>query len=127
VDKAGRVYVGDTGNGRVAIFGELADGTYGYSGQFGGTGTGDGQFSALAGIGVAADDTVYVVDQRSVGPPRVEKFNPFGAQFTGWGSDQLQSLAGLALDGSGHVVVVDSLGNYVGVYTTRGDLVRQLP
>ena len=125
VDKSGRVYVADTGNSRVSIFSLLPDGSYGYSGQFGGAGGAAGQFSALGGIAVAQDDTVYAVD---TGGHRVQKFNPFGAPFKSWiAAAQLQSVAGLALDGSGHVIVVDSQSNRVGVYSAAGSLIRQLP
>jgi len=125
VDKSGRVYVADTGNSRVSIFSLLPDGSYGYSGQFGGAGASAGQFSALGGIAVAQDDTVYAVD---TGGHRVQKFNPFGAHFKSWtAAAQLQSVAGLTLDGSGHVIVVDSQNNRVGVYSAAGALIRQLP
>ncbi len=122
VDSSGRVYVTDTGDNRVVIFSPAPDGSYIYSGQLGGAGTNEGQFSGLAGIAVTPNNVVYAVDQ---GGQRVERFNPFAAHFKSWaGGGHLQSLAGLALDTDGHIVITDSLSNTVDVYSTAGALIR---
>jgi DNA-binding beta-propeller fold protein YncE len=58
VDAPGNVYVTDTYNHRVEVFGN--DGTF--LTQWGGYGLGAGQFYRPMGIGVAADGRIYVAD-----------------------------------------------------------------
>jgi DNA-binding beta-propeller fold protein YncE len=81
IGAGGEVYVADScidpltapevGNNRVQVF--SPDGIY--LTQWGGYGTGDGQFSNPEGVAVDADGEVYVVDSNN---HRVEKFTPAG-------------------------------------------------
>ena len=61
VDGSGRVYVTDSRNDRVQVFG--TDGQF--LTQWGSQGSGDGQFSSPTGIAVDGSRMVYVVDSRN--------------------------------------------------------------
>ncbi|MGP8159778.1 MAG: hypothetical protein ACLQGJ_00945 [Candidatus Dormibacteria bacterium] len=68
----GDVYVADTANNRVLVFTFSPTSGFSYLAQFGGKGTGNGQFSEAYGVAVdAVNRWVYVVD----GAGRVEKFS----------------------------------------------------
>ena len=68
---AGRVYVADNGNHRVQVF----SGTGVFLGQWGGLGTGPGQFAAVTGFAVDEQGAIYVVDS---GLGCVQKFEQCG-------------------------------------------------
>src|SRR5688572_4105472 len=78
VDSGGAVYVTDYAMDRVVKFG--ADGTV--LGQWGGSGSALGQFSAPFGIAVD-EQAVYVVDQLN---GRVQKFAHDGTPIAAWGA-----------------------------------------
>jgi len=65
------IFVTDTGNERVQVFGK--DGTF--LRAFGGFGTGDGQLQEPTGIAVAPDGNIYVADS---GNGRIAVFTPAG-------------------------------------------------
>jgi DNA-binding beta-propeller fold protein YncE len=124
-----------------------ADTGFGQVGQFGSFGSGDGQFSAPAGVAVdQASNHVYVVDR---GNSRVETFdssgafiNTFGADVGGAGVDicttacgpgtqgsgngQFSSPTGITVDSSGNVYVVDSANNRVEKFSSSGAFLSQI-
>jgi RHS repeat-associated protein len=105
----GELYVTDSRNNRVERFAESG----GYLGEFGATGTGNGQFegpTGIAGDGVNGD--LYVVDE---GNGRVEAFSPAGeyrSQFAtkGAGNGELKAPEGVAVNAAGEAYV-DDAGN----------------
>jgi DNA-binding beta-propeller fold protein YncE/tetratricopeptide (TPR) repeat protein len=61
VDKAGKIYVADTGNDRIQIFNP--DGTY--DNMFGESGSGEGQFRAPSGVAVNSKGNIYIADSKN--------------------------------------------------------------
>jgi DNA-binding beta-propeller fold protein YncE len=100
-----------------------------YVGQFGSSGSGNGQFNepVAAAVDFVSGD-VYVVDS---GNNRIEKFDPFGhylSQFgtSGSGNGQFNDPAGVALDPStGDVYVTDSDNNRVEKFDSNGRYLSQ--
>jgi DNA-binding beta-propeller fold protein YncE len=82
VDKAGHVYVGDTGNYKVKKFD--SDGRLIL--EWGRPGQGDGQFTHIAGIKVDDAGVVYVVDwnREQWEKSRIQKFSPYGRFLGTW-------------------------------------------
>jgi DNA-binding beta-propeller fold protein YncE len=119
----GDVYVVDAGNDRVQRF----DAAGGYQGQFGTTGTGDGQFTFggnLAGVAVdQSTGSVYVTD---TGNNRVQRFSAAGAyqaQFGAGGADdgEFASPIAVAVDPTSHdVFVADRDNNRVQRFSSAG-------
>ncbi len=76
VDKAGNVYIGDSGNYRIKKF----DSEGRFITQWGSPGQGDGQFEMIGSIKVDSSGTVYVLDT-DFGKwehNRIQKFTPYG-------------------------------------------------
>jgi DNA-binding beta-propeller fold protein YncE len=99
---------------RLSIFagGPFHTDDYVFIGEWGGEGSGDGQFGYPKGIAVDGG-SVYVVDNWN---NRVDKFSPDGRFLMRWGTSgggegQFNSPTGIAFDESGNIYVVDS-GNY---------------
>ncbi len=104
----GYVYAGDGGNHRVEKF----DSNGNYVLQFGTSGSGDGQFNGVSGIGVDSSGNVYAVDSGNISHLRVEKFDSGGnylAQFGSYGSSdgQFLNIRGLAVDSGNNIYVAD--------------------
>ncbi len=84
-----------------------------YLGEWGGAGSGEGQFNAPRGIVADSQSNVYVVDS---GNSRVQKFNEAGQYLGQWGTPgggpgQFSSPVGIAVDRGDFVYVAD-LGNH---------------
>lgn len=124
VDQRGDVYVADAVNHRIQKFssrGQLLT-------QWGTRGVATTEFEFPYAIAVSNDDRVYVVD---AGNSRVQVFNTDGAYDTEWGTNGIENgafnfvvdsaaddgvfgfLAGIAVDSSRHVYVVDTGNNRV--------------
>lgn len=99
-----------------------------FQSQFGGTGSGNGQFQSPVGDVIDGSNNIYVVDMDN---SRVEKFDSSGtfkSQFGTSGSGTLDFPRGIAIDGSGNiwvtdtgngrVVEFDSTGSYKAAYTS---------
>jgi tripartite motif-containing protein 71 len=141
-DSTGALFVADTNNERVQ---ELTT-TPSYTGQFGSSGTGNGQFAANNGAydtSCDASDNVWVVDR---GNARVQKFNNAGAYQSQFGSFDdgtpevigsnawvLQDTYGpsfnsldlttpgqVAIDSTGRVLIADTGNNRLVILTSAG-------
>lgn len=110
VDKAGDVYISDSGNHRVKKFdsqGRLLT-------QWGTAGKGEGQFEIIRSVKVDGSGAVYVVDQERLGSPRhsrIQKFSSFGKfietwQRTGPDVEQFELATDIAMSSNGNVFVL---------------------
>jgi DNA-binding beta-propeller fold protein YncE len=145
---SGNVYVADTGNDRVDVFGAtgsfieafgwgVADGqpraeVCTTNCQAGIAGTGPGQFSrpttvAVGGQPGSAENKVFVGD---AGDNAVEKFDAGGnfmSMIDGTSTPQghFQNLVGVAVDQNGNLWTADGSTNNVDEFDAHGDFVRQ--
>ncbi len=116
------VYITDRNNHRVQVFAR-SSGTYGIARQWGGLGSGSGQFNKPRGIDVfdyAGQRRVIVADQDN---NRVQVFDANGnyiTEFNGSGSagGEFENPTGLAIDGIGFVYVVDHKKHIVQKWVT---------
>lgn len=126
----GSIYVADSTNHRIAIFGKdgvLARtiGTYGLAPQ-------QNVLNQPWGVAVGSDGTTYVADTWNY---RVAKFDPSGKWLTAWGYQgpnvttdplALWGPRGIALDANGSVYLTDTGNKRVQVFDGTGKFVRQL-
>ena len=101
--------------------------TYVYFLQFGGQGSGNGQFQYPNGSAVDKNGNVYVVDQAN---SRIEKFTSNGSYLSQWGSTgsgngQFLAPTGIAVDTLGNVYVTDTGNHRVQKFTTGGFYLAQ--
>jgi DNA-binding beta-propeller fold protein YncE len=104
-----RIYVADTGNKRVQVFGPTGD----FAFQWGGGGTGEGYLDEPVGIALGPEGDVYVADTWN---RRIQVFNSDGEYLRqwpiqGWDSGLPEEKPYLAVGGLGHVYVTDP-GHY---------------
>ena len=97
---------------------------------FGGAGTGDGQFTALNALALAASGNVYAVD--GSGASRVQEFSNTGQFIRKWGGNgtgdgQFMGTYAIAIGPSGHVYVGDYGNDRVEVFTSDGTYLDQWP
>jgi uncharacterized protein (TIGR03663 family) len=103
ISAAGDVYVTDTGNKRVQVFG--LDGTF--KRMFGGSGNAPGQFSEEVGLSLDPDGNVWVADTWN---NRIQKLTPNGdplmqiAVPDGWQSPAVSNKPYLTVDAQGRIV-----------------------
>jgi DNA-binding beta-propeller fold protein YncE len=123
LDSSNNVYVADFSNNRVEKFTSSGN----YLTQWGGSGSGNGQFIGAAGVAVDSSNNVYVVDY---GNGRVQKFDSNGNYLTQWGSSgsgnsQFAYPHGIAVDRSNNVYVTDDGNNRVEKFTSSGNYLTQ--
>lgn len=116
-DAEGRVYVADTGNVQVAVFG--VDGKQ--IRRWGERGKGPGQFMEPFGIAYL-DGQVFITDSKL---DRVEVFSSDGKfqyQFGGVGSEpgKLKTPRGIAVSGQGRLYVAEAGSALISVFTPQG-------
>jgi tripartite motif-containing protein 71 len=122
VDDAGNLYVTDYAGDRVMKF--SPDGAV--LAEWGGPGTGQGQFSGPFGVTLDEHNGVYVVDQLN---SRIQKFSPDGEFLAAWGgagaaAGQLRTPFGAASVPAG-VYVADFGNDRVLFFAHDGQLVRR--
>ncbi len=123
-DSKGSVWVADYFNDRVQRF--TADGAF--MSAFGGSGSGDGQFSRPTGICYdEAHQVIYVADS---GNRRIQKFTRYGTYLLKWGSagsgpGQFNNPHGVAVDTDGNVYVADLSNHRVQVFQPDGTFIRE--
>jgi uncharacterized protein (TIGR03663 family) len=120
IDAAGNVYVTDTGNKRVQVFGP--DGQF--LDQWGGFGVGDGQMDEPVGIAIDQEGYIYVADTWN---QRVQKFDKdfnFVTKWpiSGWYGQSVVNKPYLAVAGD-RVYVTDPEGYRVIVFDRDGKFV----
>ncbi len=118
----GDIYVTDQGNHRVQQF--TSTGTFVRT--WGNTGTGNGQFSTLAGITVDPSGNVWVAD---FGNNRVQEFTASGAYISqlgskGTGDGQFENPVGMAFSG-GNLYISDYHNNRIQEFGPAGGYIGQ--
>ena len=118
------IYVVDTGNERVQVFG--LDGTFRRA--FGGWGSEPGRLLEPVGIAIGPDDLVYVADS---GNARVSVFRPDGTPVTNWPVAAWQQAASyfepyLAFGPDGALYLASKDSGTIEVYDTAGTLIRSV-
>jgi sugar lactone lactonase YvrE len=130
-DSSGNLWVSDKSNNRIQKFNSSGSWllTVPGSGCAGGsppacaTGSGNGQFSAPAGIATDSSGNVWVVDGNN---SRVQEFNTSGSFLLKFGSNGTgngqfsNSNGGIAVDSSANVWVSDNANNRVEVFNSSG-------
>ena len=117
------IYVADTYNNRVEVFGPSGS----YLSQFGSAGTGNGQFYGPVSIAIDASGNLWVVD---LGNARLEKFDSSGNYITQFGSSgsgngQFSWPTSSAIDSSGNIWVLDGYNARVQEFNSSGTYVTQ--
>ena len=130
IDSSDNVYVGDSGNYRVQKLD--TDGNsiakWGANGGDGSSGSGNGEFSDMRGIALAADGNLLVVDE---GNYRVQKLNSttgaYISQFgtNGSGDGQFEGPTGVAADSLGNIYVADMSQSRIQKFTSSGTYIDQ--
>ncbi|RLC81280.1 MAG: hypothetical protein DRI61_04165 [Chloroflexi bacterium] len=118
IDAEGNLYVTDTGNKRVQKFSPKGK----FLGQWGGFGTGDGQFDEPVGIAIDKDGNIYVADTWN---RRIQKFDRdfnYLAQWPilGWESQSVLNKPYLAVDNQGRIYATDPEFYRVLVFDSSG-------
>lgn len=121
VDAEGNLWVTDTGNKRVLKFSPEGEPL----GQYGGAGSGPGQFDEPVGIAVAPNGEIYVADAWN---SRIQRFSP-AFEYLGeiavdtWGSQEVSDKPYLAILGDGTIVASDPAASTVLVFDSAGQAV----
>jgi DNA-binding beta-propeller fold protein YncE len=103
ISSSGDVYVTDTGNKRIQVFG--LDGTF--KRMFGGAGSAPGQFNEEVGLSLDADGNLWVADTWN---NRIQKLSPNGEPLAsipvsgGWDNPAVTNKPYVAVDAQGRVV-----------------------
>ncbi|MBI5739603.1 MAG: carboxypeptidase regulatory-like domain-containing protein [Nitrospirae bacterium] len=126
VDGSGRLFVGDSGDGRVSFY-DLNGGSFQYVGELG---AGAGEFGYPGDIAVSQNGNVYVTDSvnnivkvynASTGA-YVSSIGSFGA-----GSGQFNFPAGIACDDTTQqIYVVDQINGRIQVFNLTGTYIRSI-
>jgi DNA-binding beta-propeller fold protein YncE len=95
--------------------------------QWGGDGTGDGQFSLANHLTVAPDGTVLVADDNN---SRIQRFTNTGTFLAKWGTrgfadGQFAGASGVATDAAGNVYTTDYSNGRVQVFSAAGAFIRK--
>jgi DNA-binding beta-propeller fold protein YncE len=125
INAAGEVYVTDTGNKRVQVFG--LDGTF--KRMFGGAGGAPGQFNEQVGLSLDAQGNVWVADAWN---NRIQELSPTGdalAQIpvpNGWQSQAVTNKPFLTVDAQGEIVASFPDQGNLAVFSADGQQTKQI-
>lgn len=119
----GYVYVADSGNNRIQKF----DSRGNYITQWGGPGSGEGEFKDPTDVAVDSKGYIYVADS---GNNRIQKFDGDGNRITQWGGQgyeigQFETPVSLATDIYSNVYVADSRNNRVQIFESDGTFISE--
>lgn len=122
-----KVYVADRGNNRISVFTGASTATPTPFAQYGGNGTGEGQFNEPTGTAAGPNGSVYVSDLEN---NRIQHLSVTGQVINQWGSagtgdGQFDQPRGLAVGVGGDVYVADSNNNRIQRFTSTGTFVSQ--
>jgi tripartite motif-containing protein 71 len=132
VDAQGNVYISDTTNNRIVVYGATGGpstwGSYGVSWDYNGNyNLNPGKFNEPMGIAIGKSGNIYVADYQN---SRIQEFSPAGAFITQWGgygsgNTQFEYPRGIAIDSNGNVYVVDEIAARVQEFTSGGTYITQ--
>ena len=125
ISSDGEVYVTDTGNKRVQVFG--LDGTF--KRMFGGEGNAPGQFKEEVGVALDGQANVWIADTWN---GRIQKLSPSGeplAQIpvSGWESQNVTNKPYLAVDVQGRIFASFPEQARLVMYAADGQQLKELP
>ena len=118
VDDDGNIYVTDTGNKRIQVFGP----DYGHLYSFGGPGIIEGRLEEPVGLAIGPDNLIYVADTWN---NRVQVFTLNGEfvrewPIAGWTSQTVVNKPYVAVDSKGRVYISDPEGPRILVFDSEG-------
>jgi sugar lactone lactonase YvrE len=125
ISPAGEVYVTDTGNKRVQVFG--LDGSF--KRMFGGSGSAPGQFNEEVGLSLDPSGNVWIADTWN---NRVQEFSSNGEPMTafsvgnGWTSQAVTNKPFLAVDSQSRIVASFPDQGRVVMYSPEGQQLKEL-
>jgi sugar lactone lactonase YvrE len=126
VSSAGEVYVTDTGNKRVQVFG--LDGTF--KRMFGGVGSAPGQFNEQVGLSLDSHGNVWVADTWN---GRIQELSPNGDPLasvpvpSGWTSQAVSNKPYIAVDAAGQIIATFPDQGRVTLFSPEGQQLQDLP
>jgi sugar lactone lactonase YvrE len=126
ISPSGELYVTDTGNKRIQVFG--LDGSF--KRMFGGEGNAPGQFKEEVGVALDAQGNVWVADTWNA---RIQKLSPNGdplAQIavpTGWQSQSVSNKPYLAVDAQGRIIASFPEQGRLVVFSVDGQQIKEVP
>ncbi len=115
LDSSGNIYCSEEFDNKICIFNEDGE----EIGQWGESGSDDGQLNGPSGIVIDADGNLLVVDAKN---NRVQKFTTDGQHLATIGEGQLDSPWGIGLDSDGNIYVADWGNSCVRKFSPDGDL-----
>jgi DNA-binding beta-propeller fold protein YncE len=125
ISPAGEVYVADTGNKRIQVFG--LDGSF--KRMFGGAGSAPGQFNEEVGLALDTQGNVWVADTWN---NRIQELSPNGDPIlqspvpNGWQSQAVTNKPFLTVDAQGQVVASFPDQGNLAVFGTDGQQIKQI-
>lgn len=122
-----KVFVADRGNNRISIFTNASAATPTPLAQYGGNGTGEGQFNEPTATAAGPGGSVYVTDLEN---NQIQHLSVSGQVINKWGiagtgDGQFDQPRGIAVGIDGDVYVADSNNNRIQRFTSTGTFISQ--